>query len=210
MTSVTPKVTSSSLLIHFPPNLSPQPIHVTITQLLPSTSLLIHATTNRSTARLSDVFVVSMPRGTETLSSRLEGLGGLEDDIDRLARLLCILSWRALLIISKTATAAVFRIWRSCWGCLGWKKRGGWNTLSSSWAGHSVRPRKQLNRLREYLHTGDILNEAALVRARKPDKPKGKCDTRTRRTRHIQMHWTPRTMRLRCVSFASFACSTWP
>jgi len=90
MASVPPKISSQSLLVHFPRNLSPQPIHVTITQLLPSTSLLIHATTSRSQPRLSDVFVVSMPRGAEVLSSRLEGLGGLEDDIDRLARLLCI------------------------------------------------------------------------------------------------------------------------
>ena len=92
MTSVTPKVSSNSLLVHFPSSLSPQPVHVTVTRLLPSTSLIVHATTKHGQPRLSDVFVVSMSRGTETLSTRLEGLGGLDDDIDRLARLLCISS----------------------------------------------------------------------------------------------------------------------
>ena len=85
----TPRITTNSVLVHFPPKLSNQPVHLTITQLLPSTSLLLHVTTNRSQPRLSDVLVVSMPRGKEVLSSRLEGLGGLDDDIDRLARLLC-------------------------------------------------------------------------------------------------------------------------
>jgi hypothetical protein len=45
-------------------------------------------TPNRAQPRLSDVHVVSMPRGNDVLSSRLEGIGGLDDDIDRLARLL--------------------------------------------------------------------------------------------------------------------------
>jgi hypothetical protein len=85
----TPRITANCVLVHFPPKLSTQPVHLTITQLLPSTSLLLHVTTNRSQPRLSDVLVVSMPRGKEVLSSRLEGLGGLDDDIDRLARLLC-------------------------------------------------------------------------------------------------------------------------
>ena len=91
MTAVSPKISSNSFLIHLPLHLSPQPIHLTITQLHPSTSTLLHVTTNRNRPRLSDAFVVSMPRGTDVVSSRLEGLGGLDDDIDRLARLLGLL-----------------------------------------------------------------------------------------------------------------------
>jgi hypothetical protein len=83
-----PKISSQSLLAHLPSHLSLQPIHLTLTQLLPSTTLLVHAATDRNQPRLSDVLVVSMPRGAEVLSSRLEGLGGLDDDIDRFARLL--------------------------------------------------------------------------------------------------------------------------
>lgn len=88
MLTTSPKISSNSVLIHLPHQLSPQPLHTTITQLLPSTSILLHVTTNRNQARLSDVLVVSMPRGADVVSSRLEGLGGLDDDIDRLARLL--------------------------------------------------------------------------------------------------------------------------
>src|SRR5277367_6472066 len=89
-----PKISSNCFLVHLPRQLSPQPIHITLTQLLPSTSILVHVTTNRNQPRLSDVLVVSMPRGTDVVSSRLEGLGGLDDDIDRLARLLGLLiSW---------------------------------------------------------------------------------------------------------------------
>ena len=88
METTSPKITSNSFLIHLPHNLSPQPIHITITQLLPSTSILLHVATNRNQPRLSDVLVVSMPRGTDAVSSRLEGLGGLDEDMDRLARLL--------------------------------------------------------------------------------------------------------------------------
>ena len=88
MSTISPKVSSNSFLVHLPHQISPQPLHITITQLLPSTSILLHITANRNQPRLSDVFVVSMPRGADVVSSRLEGLGGLDDDIDRLARLL--------------------------------------------------------------------------------------------------------------------------
>ena len=91
MSTASPKISSNAFLLHLPLHLSPQPIHLTITQLLPSTTVVLHVTTNRNRPRLSDAFVVSMPRRTDVVSSRLEGLGGLDDDIDRLARLLGIL-----------------------------------------------------------------------------------------------------------------------
>jgi hypothetical protein len=87
MSSTSPKITSKAFLIHLPLRLSSQPIHITITQLLPSKSLLLHVTATRS-PRLSDILVLSMPRGNDVLSSRLEGLGGLDEDIERLSRLL--------------------------------------------------------------------------------------------------------------------------
>jgi len=87
MSPTSPKILSKAFLIHLPLPLSPQPLHLTVTQLLPSTTLLIHVTTSRS-PRLSDALILSMPRGTDVLSSRLEGLGSLDEDIDRLARLL--------------------------------------------------------------------------------------------------------------------------
>ena len=88
--STSPKITSQSFFVHLPRHLSTQPIHITITKLLPSTSFLLHVTTNPKQPRLADVLVVSMPRGNEVLSTRLEGLGGQEEDIDRLAHLLSI------------------------------------------------------------------------------------------------------------------------
>ena len=91
MSTTSPKISSNSFLIYLPLHLSTQPIHITITQLHPSTSILLHVTTNRNRPRLSDALVVSMPRGTDVVSSRLEGLGGLDDDVDRLARLLGLL-----------------------------------------------------------------------------------------------------------------------
>ena len=115
MMETTPKITTTAILVHFPPKLSSLPVHLSITQLLPSTSLLLHVTTNRNQPRLSDVFVVSMPRGKEVLSSRLEGLGGLDDDIDRLARLLCI-SRSTYADFSETIRTAVFCFW-GAWKC---------------------------------------------------------------------------------------------
>ena len=102
MSPATPKITSSAFFLHLPLHLSHQPLHLTLTQLLPSTTLLIHITTSRS-ARLSDALVLSMPRGAEVLSSRLEGLGGLDEDVDRLARLLGTLAlmWRELTCVAK-------------------------------------------------------------------------------------------------------------
>ena len=44
----------------------------------------------------TDALVVSMPRGNDAVSSRLEGFGGLDDDIDRLARLTGLISPLAL------------------------------------------------------------------------------------------------------------------
>lgn len=90
MTAASPRISSNSFLIRLPLHLSLQPLHITLTQLHPSTTILLHVTTSRSQPRLSDAFVVSMQRGTEVISSRLEGLRGLGDDIDLLARLLCI------------------------------------------------------------------------------------------------------------------------
>jgi hypothetical protein len=59
MPPTTPKFTSKGFLVHLPLQFSPQPLHLTITQLLPSTTLLIHVTTSRS-PRLSDALVLSM------------------------------------------------------------------------------------------------------------------------------------------------------
>lgn len=86
--STSPKISSQSFFVHLPHHLSAQSIHVTITKLLPSTSFLLHVTTNPKQPRLADVLVVSMPRGNEVLSTRLEGIGGQEEDIERLAHLL--------------------------------------------------------------------------------------------------------------------------
>jgi len=87
MTGETPQISSDCFRIQVSHSLSPVPLHVTITQLLPSTSFLLHVTTSNS-ARLGESLVVSMPRGNDVVSSRLEGLGRLDDDMDRLGRLL--------------------------------------------------------------------------------------------------------------------------
>ena len=87
MTGKSPRISSDSFLIQVSPSLLSVPVHITITQLLPSTSFLLHVTTNNS-ARLGDSLVVGMPRGNDVVSSRLEGLARLDDDMDRLARLL--------------------------------------------------------------------------------------------------------------------------
>ena len=96
MSTATPKISSNAFQIRFPLDVSPQPIHITITQLHPSTSILLHVTTNPNQPRLSDALVVSMPRGNDAVSSRLEGFGWLDDDIDRLARLTGLISPLAL------------------------------------------------------------------------------------------------------------------
>lgn len=87
MTGATPQISSDCFRIEVSHALSPVPVLVTLTQLLPSTSFLLHVTTSNS-ARLGDSLVVSMPRGNDVVSSRLEGLARLDDDMDRLSRLL--------------------------------------------------------------------------------------------------------------------------
>jgi len=100
-----PKITSTSYLLHLPARFSPSPLHVTVTRLFPSSTLLLHITTQRHQARLSDGLVVGMPRGPEAVSTKLEGLGGTDDDIDRIARLLGILSFARF----ATFTSSLFR-----------------------------------------------------------------------------------------------------
>ena len=126
-TTSLPKISSQSFFIHLPPHQSLQPIHVTLTQLLPSTSFLLHITSNPKQPRLSDVLVVSMPRGNEVLSSRLEGLGGLEEDMDRLSRLLGISLQNAN--YSKAIKSAMFRFGGSSWNCARDERRSGTNTV---------------------------------------------------------------------------------
>ena len=114
-TTTTPKISCQSFFIHIPHHLSIRPVHITLTQLLPSTSFLLHVTTNPKQPRLSDVLVVSMPRGDDVLSSRLEGHGGLEEDIDRLSRLLGSKN-HIMLTDSEAIESSVFRCrwpWRN-------------------------------------------------------------------------------------------------
>jgi hypothetical protein len=96
MTATAPKITLNAFLLQLPLHVSSQPIHITITQFLPSTSIMVHVT-GQSHARLSNALVLAIPRGQDVVSSRLEGVGGLDDDIERLARLLCL---PCLLILS--------------------------------------------------------------------------------------------------------------
>jgi hypothetical protein len=86
--STSPQVASSAYLVHLPFRLSASPLHITVTVLHPSPTLLLHLTTQRANPRLSDALVLSMPRGNDVVSTKLEGLGGVDDDIDRIARLL--------------------------------------------------------------------------------------------------------------------------
>ena len=118
--AASPKITSTSYLLHFPARFSPSPHHVTVTRLFPSSTLLLHITTQRHQARLSDGLVVSMPRGPEAVSTKLEGLGGMDDDIDRIARLLGILSFERLapllraLRFGRSADGVAKRLGRQC------------------------------------------------------------------------------------------------
>jgi len=61
-----------------------------------------------------------MPRGPEAVSTKLEGLGGMDDDIDRIARLLGILSFERLapllraLRFGRSADGVAKRLGRQC------------------------------------------------------------------------------------------------
>jgi hypothetical protein len=109
--AATPQITSKASLLHLPLHLSSQPIHITLTQLLPSTGILVHISANQSLARLSNALVVAMPRGQEVISSRLEGIGGVDEDIDRIARLLCLPLLLPALTFSKEVGENMLGFW---------------------------------------------------------------------------------------------------
>jgi hypothetical protein len=98
-----PQITSQSFVARLPPTLSPRPLYLSLTRLQPSSSLLLHITTDAAHVRLSDHFVLSLPHNSDTVSTRLEGLSGLDDDFDRLAKLLgrCLILYCKLRVAKK-------------------------------------------------------------------------------------------------------------